>query len=128
LRALVFIVEQRCVYNDVDGRDAQADHLYLRDAEGGMIAYSRVLHPGVSYPEPSIGRVITHPCVRGTGLGREMTREAIRWTEVKYPGLGNRINAQRRLEKFYESFGFRTVSEPYLVDEIEHVEMLRGTA
>lgn len=124
LRALVFVAEQRCAYNDLDGYDRGAHHLYLRGESGRTEAYLRVLPPGAKYPEPSIGRVVTHPNIRGTGLGVELMREGMRWCESKYPGMAIRIGAQRRLEHFYQSLGFRTVGEPYDEDGIEHIEML----
>ena len=125
LRALVFVAEQRCAYNDLDGYDRGAHHLFLPDRDR-VVAYLRVLAPGARYAEPSIGRVVTHPDVRRTGLGFELMNEGIRRTEQAYPGCPIRIGAQRRLERFYESFGFAAVSGPYDEDGIEHVEMLRG--
>ena len=126
LRALVFVVEQQCAYLDMDGTDRRAHHLFNRAGGGGVESYLRVLAPGVKYEEPSIGRVATHPELRRSGLGMELMREGIRRTELEYPGMGIRINAQRRLEQFYRKLDFVTVSDPYIVDEIEHVEMVRS--
>lgn len=125
LRALVFVVEQECAYNDLDGYDAQSLHLFTQDAAGRVIAYLRLIPPGVKYAEPSLGRVVTHPEVRRSGLGVELMREGLRRASHDFPCAAIRIGAQRRLEGFYQSLGFVTVGEPYDEDGIEHVEMLR---
>ena len=126
LRALVFVVEQTCAYNDLDGYDLASHHLFTQDADSRVIAYLRLLPPGVKYAEPSLGRVVTHPDARRTGLGVELMREGLRRVAADFPGTGVRIGAQRRLEQFYRSLGFVTVSAPYDEDGIEHVEMLRN--
>jgi ElaA protein len=126
LRALVFVLEQACPYNDLDGYDIASHHLFTEDGDGRVIAYLRLLPPGVKYAEPSLGRVVTHPDTRRTGLGLELMREGLRRTGTDYPGAAVRIGAQRRLERFYESLGFVSVSGPYDEDGIEHVEMLRN--
>ena len=126
LRALVFVVEQECAYNDLDGYDEQALHLFTRDSAGRVIACLRLIPPGVKYAEPSLGRVVTHPDVRRSGLGMELMREGMRRAAEDFPGAAIRIGAQRRLEPFYRSLGFATVSQPYDEDGIEHVEMLRA--
>lgn len=132
LRQLVFVVEQKCPYLDADNYDEGAHHLLGRVAgEHGaplLGAYVRVLAPGVKYTEASIGRVVTHPKLRGTGLGRVLMREALRRTEALAPRAAIRIGAQLRLEKFYEEFGFRRVSDPYDDDGILHIEMLRAAS
>jgi ElaA protein len=128
LREEVFIVEQQCAYPDADGRDPQAWHLLgWSDRENGktLVAYARIFEPGLRYTEGSIGRVVTAPEVRGTGLGKALMAEALRRLEVLAPGETIKIAAQRRLEKFYLELGFRTVSAPYEEDGIMHVDMLR---
>ncbi len=128
LREAVFIVEQQCAYHDADGRDPQAWHLLgWSDQQNGrdLVAYARIFEPGVRYTECSIGRVVTAPQVRGSGLGRALMAEALRRVESLAPGQTIKIAAQRRLEKFYLEFGFRTVSAPYEEDGIIHVDMLR---
>lgn len=126
LRQLVFVVEQRCAYLDLDGYDRCSHHLFARTLPDRVDAYLRVIAPGAKYSEPSIGRVVTHPDMRRTGLGVELMREGIAHTAATYPGMAIRIGAQRRLEKFYETFGFVTTSAPYDEDGIEHVEMVLG--
>ena len=126
----VFVVEQKCAFQDVDGVDPECWHLmgYAGDALGTgsrLVAYCRLVPPGTKYAEPSIGRVVTVGSARRTGCGRELMRLAIAHAERLWPGQALRIGAQRYLEPFYGSFGFETVSEPYDEDGIMHVEMLR---
>ncbi|MCG2585752.1 GNAT family N-acetyltransferase [Massilia sp. TS11] len=121
----VFILEQTCLWADLDDKDQDAHHL-LGWRDGRFAACVRVLAPGVAYPEEaSIGRVLTTRAERGTGAGRALMHEAIRHTTALYPQQRIRIGAQQYLEKFYQSFGFATVSDPYEEDGIMHVEMLR---
>lgn len=123
LRSLVFVVEQKCVFLEPDGKDRNAHHLLGRDESDRLVACTRLIPPGVSYVEPAISRVVTHPDVRRTGAGRELMRESIDRTRRLWPGP-IRIGAQRYLERFYGSFGFVVASEPYIEDDIPHVEML----
>lgn len=127
LRCRVFILEQG-PYLDPDGLDRVAWHLLGRDEAGVLQAYLRVVDPGQKYAEPSIGRVITAPESRGTGLGRVLVGEGVRRALEAYPGQGIRISAQAHLERFYGGFGFVKVGEPYLEDDIPHIEMLRPPA
>lgn len=124
LRAAVFVVEQDCPFQDVDGADPMSWHLLgMKDEE--LVAYARFIPAGIKFAEPSIGRVITAESVRGTGLGRQLMNEAIARSDALWPGQPVRIGAQHRLERFYESLGFATASDPYIEDGIPHVEMLR---
>lgn len=125
-RIEVFIVEQNCPYQDVDGKDRRSLHLWARNADDVVLAYARITAPGVRFPEPSIGRVITTESGRGQGLGRELMVRAIEAIDAHYPDQPIRISAQQYLERFYSSLGFETVSEPYLEDNIPHLEMLRS--
>ena len=128
LREAVFIVEQNCVYPDADGRDPGAWHLLgwvQRPTSRSLVAYARLFEPGVRYDEGSIGRVVTAPEVRGTGVGKALMAEALRRIESLAPGQPIKIAAQRRIEDFYLALGFRTVSAPYEEDGIIHVDMLR---
>jgi ElaA protein len=124
----IFILEQSCLYPDIDGFDQDAHHLlgWMQvDGKRQLVAYIRVIAPGVKYEEMSIGRVLTTEAARGTGAGKQLMAEAIRYAESLYPGQRIKIGAQRYLEAFYGSFGFVTTSEPYDEDGIMHVEMLR---
>lgn len=125
LRCRVFILEQGA-YQDPDGLDRHAWHLLGRDAGGDLQAYLRVVDPGVKYDEPAIGRVITAPEARGAGLGRRLMQQGIQRCEAAWSGRGIRISAQAHLQQFYGSLGFRAVGEPYLEDDIPHLEMLRA--
>ncbi len=122
-RQKVFVVEQNCPYLDADGIDQSSWHL-TGTINGEVVAYLRVVHPGVKYKEPSIGRVLTTETARGSGLGRLLTIEAIKRTRETYPLLGIRISAQEYLRKFYTRLGFEAVSSPYLEDNIPHIEMV----
>jgi len=124
-RQQVFCVEQQCAFVDADGHDEHAHHLWAWSSAGGeVLAYARVLDPGERYAEPSMGRVLTRGVARGSGLGRALVARALRLSEAAWPGAGNRISAQTRLEPFYAAFGFQTVGTPYLEDGIHHTEML----
>jgi ElaA protein len=121
----VFVLEQNCPFQDADGFDQEAWHLLGWDEQKReLVAYCRVIAPGIKYAEPSIGRVLTTKNFRRTGLGRMLMAEALARTEALHPGQPIRIGAQQRLEKFYEDFGFCTVSDTYIEDGIPHVEML----
>src|SRR5256885_16270776 len=116
LREGVFIVEQNCPYPDADGRDPDAWHLLgwraredSQPAERELVAYARIFPPGVRYTEASIGRVVTAPEIRGTGIGKILMAEALRRIESIAPVQPIKIAAQRRVEEFYRDLGFRTV-------------------
>jgi ElaA protein len=125
LRERVFVVEQNCPYQDADGLDRHAWHLLGRDDAGALRAVLRVVDPGHKYPEPSIGRVVTAPEARGAGLGRALMVEGVQRCTAAWQGQGIRISAQAHLQGFYRSLGFVATGEPYLEDDIPHVEMLR---
>ncbi len=124
LRCRVFILEQGA-YLDPDGVDPTCWHLCGRDEHGTLMAYLRAVDPGVKYAEASIGRVITAPEHRGTGLGRSLMHEGLARCGSTWPGQAVRISAQSRLRRFYESLGFDAVSDDYLEDNIPHLQMLR---
>ncbi len=122
-RIAVFVIEQTCPYQELDGKDLNAWHVWYED-EDGVAAYCRVLDKGVSYEnEGSIGRVIT--VKRSTGLGYKIMMEGIRVAEEKYGQTSLRISAQQYAQGFYEKCGFVRVSDPYLEDDIPHIQMLR---
>lgn len=123
LRSAVFVLEQNCVFLDLDDHDQNALHLLMHDSAGALVGYTRLLPPGEKYLEPSIGRVVVAACVRSTGAGRRLMAESVRGARQHYPGLPNLIWAQHYLECFYASFGFVTETEPELEDGIPHVKM-----
>ena len=125
LRLAVFVVEQKCAFQDVDGADPASHHLYARNPRGEIAAYCRLVPPGVKFPEPSIGRVITMKAERGSGLGRQLMARALEHAQRLWPGRPIRIGAQQYLERFYGSFGFVKSSDPYDEDGIQHIEMVR---
>jgi ElaA protein len=127
LRQEVFVLEQACLYPDIDGLDPDAHHLlgWRRvDGRQQLVAHLRCLAPGAKYEEMSIGRVVTSPAARGTGLGRELVAQGLALARQLHPGHAIRIGAQAHLERFYAGFGFVTVSAPYDEDGILHIDML----
>ena len=123
VRAEVFVVEQACIYQDLDLKDKRAYHLFC-EIDGEMVAYLRILDKGVSYPEISIGRVLTRETNRRIGLAREMMQNAILFIKEELGERHIRISAQLYLKRFYESLGFSVTSDIYLEDDIEHIEMV----
>jgi ElaA protein len=125
LRNEVFVVEQNCVFQDADDNDQSCYHL-MGWEYNKLLAYSRIVPPGISYKEPSIGRVVTSPSSRRKGLGKELMKESINAVEQLYRKIPIRIGAQQYLIPFYESFGFFIDGEIYLEDGIPHVIMLKS--
>lgn len=125
LRAEVFIVEQNCPYLDLDGKDQLSFHLIGMNDKEELVAYARLLPAGLAFKEVSIGRVLSSSAARGSGAGIELMQTAIQHINKKFGGVPIRIGAQLYLKKFYERLGFVQVSQMYLEDNIEHVEMLR---
>jgi ElaA protein len=116
LRSEVFVVEQNCVFQDMDDRDHQCYHLMLNQAH--LVAYSRLVPPGVCYPEMSIGRVVTKPAVRGSGLGRVLMQESIKRCYDIFEKGPIRIGAQCYAQKFYHQLGFVAEGDVYDEDGI----------
>ena len=125
LRAAVFIVEQNCVYQDIDGKDLKALHL-IGEFDGNTVAYARLFKAGDYFENASIGRVVISPDYRDKKWGHELMREAISGIEKHFGETKITISAQQYLQKFYESHGFLKTSEMYLEDDIPHIEMKRG--
>ena len=124
LRSEVFVVEQDCVYQDIDGNDPKAIHV-LGSIEGEIVAYARVLAQGVSYADySSIGRIVVSPAYRAQKLGHELVYFAIKTTQKEYSNSPIKISAQAHLEKFYEVHQFKATGEAYLEDGIPHIGML----
>jgi len=123
LRSAVFVVEQQCVFLDMDDKDQLCHHLSGVHM-GELYAYTRLVPPGIIYEEPSIGRVVNAPQARATGLGRQLMHESIRQVYLLYNRQPIRIGAQLYLKRFYESLGFKQTGEIYDEDGIEHIKML----
>ena len=123
LRTEVFVVEQNCVFQDMDNKDQVSYHVcgWLNNE---LIAYTRLVPAGVSYREASIGRVITAPSARRTGAGKELMQYSIKKLYELWGQRSIKLGAQLYLKKFYESFGFEQMSDIYIEDGIPHIEML----
>lgn len=122
LRAEVFVVEQNCAYLDTDDKDTDA--LHLLGYEGGkLVGYARLLKPGVSYKQASIGRVVVHSAFRKKKAGYELMKRAISACLEKFHVTEIIISAQQYLERFYNNLGFVTESDMYLEDDIPHIKM-----
>jgi ElaA protein len=124
LRSEVFVVEQTCIYQDIDNKDNKVGvhHLMLMDGQN-IVGYARLLPAGLSYESPSMGRILVAPTKRGTGLGKALIRYSIEATQSLWPNCTITIGAQSHLSKLYQSFGFIEISEHYLEDDILHVDM-----
>jgi ElaA protein len=122
LRQAVFVVEQNCVYQDLDNLDQQATHMLCWQKKE-LLAYQRCLAPGLSYPESSLGRIVVCTAMRGQHLGRELVLRGIEHNLLRWPGSGIRINAQAHLQDFYTSVGFCAEGNEYLEDNILHRQM-----
>ena len=123
LRSKVFVVEQNCVYLDTDGKDIDALHIcgWMGDT---LVAYARILPPGLAFTEASIGRVVTDPEWRKSGNGRLLMQTAIEKTLSQFTVSSIRIGAQTYLINFYASLGFRQQGQIYIEDGIPHIEMV----
>tara|TARA_Y200000002_G_scaffold25651_1_gene19307 strand:- start:2095 stop:2553 length:459 start_codon:yes stop_codon:yes gene_type:complete len=122
LRQKVFIVEQDCPYLDADNSDQNAFHLLCYE-DNKLIAYLRAFKPGVKYEGSSMGRIVTEINSRGLGLGKEITKEGVKFLNKEYPNQEIVISAQHRLKNFYTDLGFIPRGEVYLEDDIDHIQM-----
>jgi ElaA protein len=132
LRQEVFVVEQRCAYLDADGLDAAAAHLFCVDGDHDgdglpprLIACARLFAPGVRGDAAVIGRVVSAPALRGTGIGKELMARALFAIAERHGAVAVRLGAQKYLERFYAGFGFVRDGDDYLEDDILHVPMVR---
>ena len=118
LRAEVFVVEQNCVFLEIDGLDPKTSHLLGSGDDGRLLAYARLIPPGVKAPDALIGR---------GGTGRALMAKSVAQCERLWPGHAITLHAQAHLERFYGSFGFVQSGEPYIEDGIPHIEMRKET-
>jgi len=125
LRSKVFVVEQNCVYQDIDGKDLKALHS-IGEFDEKIVAYARLFKSGDYFENASIGRVVIDPEYRDRKWGFEMMEQAISGIETFYGETKITISAQLYLQKFYEKLGFVVSSETYLEDDIPHIEMKRN--
>lgn len=124
LRIDVFVIEQDCIYQDVDGKDKLSWLIFGVTEDGTVVSTARIIPPGISYAEHSIGRVANALSVRGTGVGHQMMAESMAFIKRNFGDVPVRISAQKYLENFYSKFGFQSTGKEYLEDGIPHVEML----
>ena len=125
LRSEVFVVEQDCVYQDIDGKDQKALHL-LGYKEHNLVAYTRCFPPGIYFQEPAIGRVVVRRSERMNSYGHEILKTSIEALETRFPENDIKLSAQTYLTAFYESHGFQQVGQGYLEDNIPHIAMIRS--
>ncbi|MBW2961570.1 GNAT family N-acetyltransferase [Mesonia aestuariivivens] len=125
LRSEVFVVEQNCVYQDIDGKDETALHI-LGKKEGKIVAYARCFAPQIYFEEAAIGRVVVKSSKRKFGYGHDILKASIAEIEKRYQTFTIKISAQQYLTHFYESHQFIQIGEGYLEDGIPHIAMLKN--
>lgn len=127
LRVDVFVVEQNCPYPEIDGKDRhpEAFHLFGKNEDGKIVAYSRILPPGLSYKQVSMGRVVVEKNSRGQGISDVILKKALEQIKRIWPSDGIQIGAQAYLKDFYQSHGFEPSSRSYIEDGIPHIDMIR---
>ncbi len=133
LRSDIFVVEQNCVFSDMDGLDSQCLHLGGHGDDGELLAYLRLVPPNLKRPHtpseaapgPALGRIVVAASARGRGLGLAVVQQGLQRSASLWPGLDQFLSAQQHLERFYGSLGFQRIREPYLEDGIPHVDMRR---
>ena len=123
LRQKIFVVEQNCVYQDADSYDGGSIHLTGRDEKGDIVAYARVIPPGLRFDEPSIGRLLTIKNRRRAGLATEAMRRAVAFCRAGFPRYSITVSAQFYLKDFYRRLGFEVKGQPYDEDGILHIDM-----
>ena len=127
LRTEVFVVEQRCAYQEVDGQDLTGDTLHLMAwQDDKLVAYLRLLDPQSQGGDVVIGRVVTSPPARGLKLGHPLLLKGLEAAEHCWPGVPVYLSAQAHLQGFYARHGFVVVGEEYLEDDIPHIGMRKG--
>ncbi len=116
------MIEQECLYSDIDGEDINAEHLFLYEKEL-LVGYLRILKPGIKFDESSLGRIVVNPAYRGKDIGRKLIEEGIRIILEEYQ-TPIRIEAQAALLGYYNAFGFVEEGKVYEVDMIDHIQMV----
>jgi ElaA protein len=127
LRSQVFVVEQDCVYLDIDGKDRKALHVIGKNDQGTVVAYTRLFKAGDYFEKASIGRVVVAENARAFGYGHDIMKASIVAIKEHYQTTAIKISAQTYLQKFYNSHGFTQIGEEYLEDGIPHIAMIRNT-
>lgn len=124
LRIKIFVIEQDCPYQDLDGKDKVAYHLFYTNNKDEVVAATRILPQNISYAEVSIGRVVVDKDYRGLGLGDLIMKESMNFVQAEFGQVNIRLSAQKHLENYYGKHGFKSTGKEYLEDGIPHVEML----
>ena len=124
LRSEVFVVEQDCVYQDIDNKDQNAIHLYYKENDQ-IVAYTRIFKVGDYYENPCIGRVVVSKKNRGNDLGKKIMTDSIEFIKQNIKGEKIELSAQKYLDKFYKDLGFYKIGEDYLEDGIPHQRMIK---
>lgn len=128
LRTEVFVVEQNCPYQDVDGQDLEGDTCHLMGWEGDeLVAYLRLLDPETQGGDVVIGRVVVAPAARGRKLGHALMEQGLKQVEKRWPGLPVYLSAQAHLQGYYAGYGFEVAGEQFLEDNIPHIGMRRSS-
>jgi ElaA protein len=123
LRIKVFVVEQNCPYQELDGKDKKCYHLICRNGKGDVVGTMRIVPPGVSYEEVALGRIVLDESARGEQQGHEMMKEAMTFSKEEFGDVAIKLSGQKHLEGFYNKHGFQSTGKEYLEDGIPHVEM-----
>ena len=124
LRSEVFVVEQNCVYQDIDNKDQNAIHLYFKENDQ-IVAYTRIFKAGEYYENPCIGRVVVSKKNRGKDLGKKIMIDSMEYIKQNIKGEKIELSAQKYLDKFYKDLGFYKIGEDYLEDGIPHQRMIK---
>jgi len=124
LRSEVFVVEQDCVYQDIDGKDFKALHI-IGKKDDKVVAYTRCFEPGIYFKEAAIGRVVIPVDQRKYGYGHDIMKASVKAIEEQYNTAIIKLSAQTYLTKFYETHGFTKIGEEYLEDGIPHIAMVK---
>ena len=124
LRSEVFVVEQDCVYQDIDNKDHNAIHLYYKE-NNEILAYTRIFKAGHYYENPCIGRVVVSKKNRGNDLGKKIMIDSMEYIKQNIKGEKIELSAQKYLDKFYKDLGFYKIGEDYLEDGIPHQRMIK---
>ena len=125
LRSEVFVVEQDCVYQDIDGKDEKALHI-LGKKEGKIVAYTRCFAPKIYFEEAAIGRVVVKETERKFGYGHQILKASVEEIQQRYQTTTIKLSAQQYLTHFYETHNFKQIGEGYLEDGIPHIAMLKN--
>ena len=124
LRSEDFVVEQKCIYQDIDGKDQKAVHIFIKENKD-VLAYSRVFNEGEYFENPSIGRVVVKKEKRGTELGKKIMMEGAKYIKETFTNKKIEISAQKYLKDFYSELGYEFTGNEYLEDGIPHIRMIK---